>query len=264
MVLTHQRWMKAFTNMGLPRKRPFDSYPMDMDFPQEEEFAMMSLQPKSIYRIFYFPKDFNDIYNRDLYFELLPVTQRMQWENKYTGLIKRAMINTGGRRYVSKNPCHIFRIKTIKELFPDAKFIFIYRNPYTVVESMYLFVNEVLPGSELQHIEGGIQREQIVRLYKDSFKEYMIARESIDPANLVEIKYEEFKKRPVQVLQDVYGQFNIKGFEDALPRMELYLKNNHPDSRSSYRIPPETYHLVNKNAADIISRFGYEVIEPPH
>ena len=32
---------------------------------------MMSLQPKSIYKIFYFPKDFNDIYEKDLYFERL-------------------------------------------------------------------------------------------------------------------------------------------------------------------------------------------------
>ena len=98
---------------------------MDMDFPQEEDFAMMSLQAKSIYKLFYFPKDFNDIYKKELYFEQLPYEQRKNWENKYLSLIHKAMLNTGGERFISKNPCNIFRIKTLTDLFPDARFIFI-------------------------------------------------------------------------------------------------------------------------------------------
>ena len=155
LVLTRYKWMKRIANWALPKKRPFDSYPMDMDFPQEEEFGLMSLQPKSIYKIFYFPKDYNDIYETDLYFERLSDESRKCWEKEYLNLIDRAMINTGGERYLSKNPCNIFRIRTLISLFPDARFIFIYRNPYTVVESVYRFVNAILPGSELQHLEGG-------------------------------------------------------------------------------------------------------------
>ena len=59
LVLTQKKWFKALINSLLPKKRPFDGYSMDMDFPQEEDFAMMSLQPKSLYKMFYFPKDFN-------------------------------------------------------------------------------------------------------------------------------------------------------------------------------------------------------------
>ncbi|TFH36597.1 MAG: sulfotransferase [Bacteroidia bacterium] len=263
LVLTQNRWMKALLNLGLPRERPFDAYPMDMDFPQEEEFAMMSLYHRSIYRMFYFPKDFKDIYENDLHFERLPDEQRKRWEIKYMELINKAMINTGGKRYVSKNPCNIFRIKTLINHFPDAKFIFIYRNPYTVVESLCRFVNEVLPGSELQHLEGGIQREQIARLYKDSLDEYMTARENIKPASLFEISYEEFKKQPVEILRGIYNQFNIEGFEEAKPRMQSYLENNHPNTRSTYLILPETYQLVNKYASDIVTGLGYEMVEPP-
>ncbi len=156
LVLTRYKWMKRFANWALPKKRPFDSYPMDMDFPQEEEFGMMSLQPGSIYKIFYFPKDYNDIYETDLYFERLSDVSRNQWKKEYLDFIDRAMINTGGERYMSKNPCNIFRIRTLLNLFPDARFIFLYRNPYTVVESLCRFVNAVLPGSELQHSKGGI------------------------------------------------------------------------------------------------------------
>ncbi len=56
LVLTQKKWLKKFTNAILPKNRPFDGYAMDMDFPQEEDFAMMSLQPRSLYQNVLFPK----------------------------------------------------------------------------------------------------------------------------------------------------------------------------------------------------------------
>ena len=261
LVLTQKQWFKALINSLLPKKRPFDGYSMDMDFPQEEDFAMMSLQAKSLYKMFYFPKDFDDIYARELYFEQLTEKQRSLWEKEYMTIITKALLNTGGKRYMSKNPCNIFRINTLIKLFPEAKFIFIYRNPYPVVESLYRFVNEVLPGSELQYLEGGIPRQRFARLYKDALNEYMSAKENIPAYNLLEIKYEDFKNQPLEMIRDIYSRFNMPGIEQALPRMESYLEKNHPDSREPYTIDPETYQLVNEYAADTVSKLGYERVE---
>jgi hypothetical protein len=261
LVLSQKRWLKTFTNNILPKKRPFDGYAMDMDFPQEEDFAMMSLQPKSIYKLFYFPKDYNDIYSKELYFDQYSYAQKKHWKNKYQSLIRKAMMNTGGIRFISKNPCNIFRIKTLTELFPEARFIFIYRNPYSVVESLYNFVNDVLPGSELQHLEGGIPRAFFAKLYRDALQEYIRMRETIKPENLMEIRYEKFKNQPITVLREIYNQFHIPGLQDALPRMELYLNKNHPDARQPYPIEPETCRLVNAYAGDIVSKLGYQFVE---
>jgi len=261
LVLTQQKWFKAFINSLLPKKRPFDGYAMDMDFPQEEDFAMMSLQAKSLYKMFYFPKDFDDIYAKELYFEKYTEKQRSLWEQKYLTFISKAMLNTGGKRYISKNPCNIFRIKTLVKLFPGAKFIFIYRNPYLVVESLYRFVNEVLPGSELQHREGGIPRDRFASLYKDALQEYTSMKENIHPFNLLEIKYEDFKNQPLEMIRQIYSRFNMPGIEQALPRMESYLGKNHPDAREPYAIEPETYRLVNGYAGETVRKLGYEIAE---
>lgn len=262
LVLTQKKWLKKFTNTFLPRNRPFDSYAMDMDFPQEEDFAMMSLQPRSIYKMFYFPKDYNEIYKKELNFENLPETERKHWKKEYLSLVRKAMKNTGGVQFISKNPCNIFRIKTLMELYPDARFIFIYRNPYSVVESLYRFANEVLPGSELQHLEGGIPREYFARLYKDALHEYMNVRDTIKAGNLIEIRYEDFKKQPIEFIQDIYRQFNMQGIKEALPRMESYLIRNKPDGRQPYPVETETYRLVNDYAVDIVSRLEYQITNP--
>lgn len=260
LVLIRQKWLKALVNRQLPKKRPFDNYSMDMDYPQEEEFAMMSLQPVSFYKFFYFPKDFKNICQKELHFEKLPEKQRNTWIKKYNSLIARAMLNTGGKRFVSKNPCNIFRIKTLAQLFPNARFIFIYRNPYRVVESLYRFVHEILPGSELQHPEEGIPREHFAMLYNDALQEYLRAKEYIKSGNLIEIKYEEFKDHPIEFIRDIYVRFNIPGIEEALPHMETYFNNNKPDTRRSYQVYRDTYSLVNDYAKDIVDRFGYQII----
>jgi hypothetical protein len=263
LVLSQRKWLKTLINSILPKKRPFDGYSLDMDFPQEEDFAMMSLQPKSLYKMFYFPKDFNDIYEKELYFEKYTEAERNNWKSKYLNFMSKAMLNTAGKRYISKNPCNIFRINTLTELFPDARYIFIYRNPYPVVESLYRFVNEVLPGSELQHLEGGIPRECFARLYKDALHEYFKVKGIIKPANLMEIRYEEFKQQPLEMLREIYTRFDIPGFGEAQPRMEMYLNKNQPDARQPYHIEPEAYQLVNEYAKDIVLQLGYEIIEHP-
>jgi hypothetical protein len=45
--------------------------------------------------------------------------------------------------------------------------------------------------------------------------------------------------------------------------MELYLENNHPDTRVPYQIAPETYRLVNEYAVDIVRKLGYQIVESP-
>jgi hypothetical protein len=262
LVLTQKNWLKRVTNKFLPKKRPFDGYSMNMDFPQEEDFAMMSLQPRSIYKMFYFPKDYNDIYKKELHFDDLTDSEQKNLKKKYLSLVHKAMKNTGGVRFISKNPCNIFRIKTLLDLYPDARFIFIYRNPYSVVESLYRFANEVLPGSELQHLDGGIPREYFARLYKDALHEYLNVRETIKPGNLIEIRYEDFKKQPIEFIRNIYRQFNMPDLQEALTGMELYLSMNEPDGRQPYLIEPETYDLVNLFAADIITRLEYQITSP--
>jgi len=52
---------ERFANWALPKKS-LSILIQWIWIPQEEELALMSLQPRSFYKIFYFPKDFNDIY----------------------------------------------------------------------------------------------------------------------------------------------------------------------------------------------------------
>ncbi len=80
---------------------------------------------------------------------------------------------------------------------------------------------------------------------------------------LREIRYEEFKERPVEFLRDIYTQFELAGFDESITMMESYLSKNNPESRAKYPVPPETYRMVNEFAGDIVNRLGYDLVESP-
>jgi hypothetical protein len=257
-TITQAWWLKKLTNLLLPPDRPFDNVSMDMDFPQEDEYGLAAMQPFSFYNIFNFPKDFDRIYKDELYIQNLETSDLRKWTSNFSLLIKKALINTGGSRYISKNPCNMGRIELLLSLYPNAKFIFIYRNPYKVTESLFRFMLSIFPGTQLQRIPKDFNREKIVKLYADIMNRYFISKKSIPESQLIELKMEDFVKDKLRYLEQIYLKFNIPDFEGALPHFEEYLSVNSKYNREPYETHTETYELVNHYASGIIERLGYE------
>ncbi len=93
--------------------------------------------------------------------------------------------------------------------------------------------------------------------------EYMNVRETIKPANLIEIRYEDFKKKPVEMIRDIYtGNLTCPASRKHCPGWKSYLSRNKPEGRQPYPIEPETYRLVNRYAGDILTRLEYQITSP--
>jgi hypothetical protein len=258
ITLSQGWWVKGAANLFLPGLRPFDNVRMDMGFPQEEEFGLTNIQPFSLYNFFLFPADFDAIVENELFPDMFTEKQLIQWQRHYRELVAKAMLNTGGTRYISKNPCNLVRLKLLKKMYPGAKFIFIYRNPYQVAESLYRFVLAIFPGVQLQEIPSDFSREKIVQLYATMMRYYLSNKSVIPASDLLEIRMEDFVGDKLGMMKNIYDALDMHTFEESLPAMEQYLRETEGYSRESYEIHPEIYDLVNKYAADIVEELGYK------
>jgi len=257
VLLTQSWWLKPFTNQFLPAQRPYDNVSMDMDYPQEEDFGMMNLQPSTIYKFFIFPAEFDQIIEKELYTGKLSPVRISAWKKAYQSMVAKAAFNTGGTRYIGKNPCHLTRIGLLLEMYPDARFIFIHRHPYHVIESLYQFMLTVFPGVQLQDVPPGFSREKVVGMYTAMMNAYFLDKEKIPSSNLLEVKMDTFVTDPLGVLKALYEQLGLGDFGRASAHMERFLINNpRPDHNA---IPPqeETVRLVNERAAAIMQQLGY-------
>jgi hypothetical protein len=262
LALLEPWWLKKLGNMGLPEKRPFDETPWHMDSPQEDEFAMLNLQEYGLYNFFLFPGEWDRILRQEFQTAKLPPASLEKWKASYLHLLKKAMVITGGRRYISKNPCHLGRLDLLRSIFPEARFIFIYRNPYQVIESTYQFFQSVFPGVRLQNLKPGFSRKEIVDLYSASIRNYFSFRGSVPAGSLIELRMEDFVNDVTGQMDRIYDTFGMGPFKKVRADVENCIKVNSHQSKRSYEIPPETYELVNKFASDIVQGLGYEMQNP--
>lgn len=257
LLLTQSWWLKPVINFFLPAQRPYDNVSMDMDFPQEEDFGLMNLQPASIYKFFIFPADFDSILDEELFTGNLPAERVNNWKEAYRGMIAKAVFNTGGSRYIGKNPCHLTRTGLLKEMFPDAKFIFIHRHPYKVIESLYHFILSIFPGVQLQEVPSGFTRETVARLYTRIMEAYFRDCQQIPSSDLIEIRLDRFLGDIPGNLKGIYDKFGLGDFEIVAPYVQRYLAENPYPEHKPWPPDPETIRLVNHHARDIMQRLGY-------
>ncbi len=223
------KWLlKQFAKPFLPLHRPVDRVRFDFDLPQEEEIALGNLQPLSFYKFMYFPDDnFDLLIQRDLMLQNISPVEFKIWKESYSRLIKAAIMNTGGRRFVSKNPPNGFRIKILLEMFPDARFINIIRDPETVIESLQCFVPPVIKGIGLQRYDPEKMQKNLTLLFNLYQKKYHESKKLIPRNNLTEITYTELINSKKETVKNIYKDLRLPGFDQAAPRIDQYLSSNH-------------------------------------
>lgn len=256
-LLGHSWWFKPIIGKFWPTHRPFDDVKMGMDLPQEEEIALNNLQDISFYNFLCFPKDFERFYHRELFMRDLDAELVQKWKYEYMKLIRKAIVHKKGDRFISKSPSNMARIGQILELFPDARFIFLYRDPYKTVESFYRFFHEIMPVIQVQGANTELTRERLTRVYADMIREYYLFKDKIPPQNLMEIKFEHFSADPIEGLRQIFEQFRIPGFEDSHPYFENYVNETADFVSRKYEITGETIGWVNEYAGDIVDKLGY-------
>jgi hypothetical protein len=256
-LLTQKWWLGPVFNYLVPDKRPFDNVSMNMDFPQEEEFALSNLQPHSVYNFFVFPAEFDWFIDHDYLTGSLPASEIGQWKKEYRQLVVKSLLNTKGSRYISKNPQNIPRVEILKELFPGGRFIFIYRDPYVVVESLYNFILGIFPGIQLQEVPADFSRKNVARFYAIAMKHYFEMRTISGAPFIYEIKMEDFVQDKIGGLKKIYTTFGLEGFEEAVPDFETFLANNPHARNEAYDIHEETIRYVNLYASEIVRKLGY-------
>ncbi|MEE4259199.1 MAG: sulfotransferase [Bacteroidales bacterium] len=223
-TLSNQWWLKHVASPFLPEYRPADKVKFEWENPQEEELALGNMQETSFYNFMYFPNDFKEYVEKGLLIDGLSDDELKTWEDAYCRLIKTALINSGGNRFISKNPPNAFRIKQFLKMFPDAKFINITRNKDEVIFSFKRFMIEVLKGTALQDFEPDMIDKRTRELYALYLERYNADKHLIPKGNLVEIDYHEFVDHKIEGIKHVYESLNLDGFEASLPNIEQYLE----------------------------------------
>ncbi|MHA1557212.1 MAG: sulfotransferase family protein [Candidatus Heimdallarchaeota archaeon] len=259
--LAFEKFTKGLLDFSLPESRPMDDVIMGSDEPTEEEYAIGATDKFGFYNGFIFPKNFK-LYSQYNSFDKCPPKDLVNWRKRYDYFIKKMTLKYEGKMLFLKNPANTYRLKTILDMYPNAKFIHIYRNPYEMYSSTLRFFREVFAIYALQTWKDEDLQEGILENYKEMYVKFNEDRNLIPKENLVEIQYEEFLKKPMHFIEKVYKDLRIDGFEDTKDRFVKYVESQASYTPNKHKISDDIITRVNKYWDFIREQHGYEKLEP--
>ena len=258
VFLSSEKLLKSIVAKSLPKKRPMDDAIMDADLPQEDQYAIGAFSPYSYYHGWCFPKNM-DFYNNYVLMENVSQDVIDKWKEVYLYLLKKATLYNNGKRLVLKNQDNTAKIKILLEMFPDAKFILILRNPYQMYYSMMKFMRIVIPLYCVQNPpKFEIVEKSMMDLYAKFFRKYLDQRDSIPKGNLVEIKYENFINNPLKMLKKIYTSLNLEGFKESENSFREYVETQKSFKPQTYEVSDDVRKKIDEKWGFVVEEFGYK------
>lgn len=244
----HMRWM-------LPEKRPMDNMLFGWERPQEDEFALALLGLPSTYTDFAFPQR-PPMHPGALDLSGLTPNELKNWKRVFLRFLKEVTVRTG-KQLVLKSPPHTARVPVLMEMFPDARFVHIVRDPRVVFPSTVNLWKSMARLHGLQNPEWPGLEDKVFREFRTIYDRLEAARPLFKPGRFHELRYEELVQDPLGELARVYAALELDGFDAARPKVNEYLRQNSNYETNKYELKPEQKARVEAEWGDVIRRYGY-------
>lgn len=266
---------KGIATLFASQKEAFDAWqdrrfgPLDhihrvrFDLIEEDEFALWSIfashtcatdSPRSICA-----EGLDPIRRVDAW----PIGRQRESMAWYRACLLKTLHDAGHRRgiFVGKNPAFSKRIPLLKEEFPEAKFIYLVRNPLETIPSR-LSLFQALWGFRFPGFEK-LEPEHIEAIVADSYRIYLEAEEGLKELaedRQVIVDYRSFVKDPADVTRQILAHFDLDeapGFDAALERRLGRRKKG--DKKHRYGL--EDFGLseaqLRQDLAPVFERYGF-------
>ena len=238
--------------------RPMDNIKYSMSLPIEEYISFSTLESDSVYPLNFFPQSFLR-YNKNAFVDQFPEKKRENWKKSYDYFLRKVTALNGGKPLLLKSPDNTARVRLLKEMYPDAKFVNIYRDPYTVIRSTVHLYDKMMSHWSLEEVPPEeIMEDWIIETFKMMYEAYFREIQSLPPHSLFEIKFEEFEKDPLPILKNMYETLELKGFDEALPAIRAYWESLAGYEKNKFEYSDRLVKKVNDNLGFYLEHYGYE------
>jgi omega-hydroxy-beta-dihydromenaquinone-9 sulfotransferase len=254
--LTAEKYYRPILKLLLRKYRPMDQVKLGMDEPQEDEYAIYRMTTHSPLERLVFPisaryflKDYPDFVPKE--------PEKKKWETHILNFFRK--LNFEKRKtIVSKNPFNSLRIKELDSLFPDARFIHIYRHPYEVIPST-IHLWKIVQKQNCLNKNGTVPSLEDVMEYLDYFWN-VIKKDlsSIDSKRTFCMKFEDLEKTPQKIISDLYSFFKIPCSDTFQKNLNAFLKDLEGYQKNQYQLSHEEKERISKRLSNHMEYFGYQ------
>lgn len=255
--LTLGKLIQSGFEKSIPKKRLMDNVAVAADSAWEEELALVSTSPMSFYHVSFFPKGNERIFRDSILFDGNKPELIDQWRRDYIWFLKKVSLIKGHKRFLLKNPANTARIRLLLELFPDAKFIHIKRDPYQVFRSTVHLYYEAQKEWGFHRVNREAIVEHVLSSYPLLMEAYTEQYPSIPSGNFAELRFEDLEVAPLDTIRTVYQDAGISGYSEAEPAIKAHLRATEGYIKNPHSLSGEEQALVRNRWAKWFDELGY-------
>ena len=253
--LISEWWLKRLIGFFLPRQRPMDNMAIGWDLPQEDEWALCNMGLPSPYFKIMFP---NLPMQDEQYSSLrtLAPGEKSHWQRSFHWFLKSLTVRSA-KPIVLKTPVHTSRIAALTELFPQAKFIHITRDPALVIPStlhtwqrMYRYHGLQVP--RFEHLQ-----QEVLATFAEMFTLLEQDWQALSPQQAYTTSYEQLTDDPLQELERIYHHFQLPISPQVRQRWQAYVDRTANYKTNRYVLPAEQRDAIERSCGDYARKYGY-------
>lgn len=251
--------ISRFISRRLPKIRPMDRVRLGIHEPMSEDFGLVGCSDQTHYSSYFFPQQAEEEFRRTVLLETADRESVTKWEHHYLRLLKRVTYEAGGKQLCLKNPPNTARVPHVLRLFPDAKFIFVRRNPYVVHASTCRLMDRFLKSFAFQSWDGAEVESFVSRRYELLMDRWFADRGLIPGKNLIEIAHEDVVRDPVGCVERIYNQLGLDGFGSMQPKLVEYVESQRGYQNNEYVFDRAYIDRIDPHVRRTVERWCYEL-----
>jgi hypothetical protein len=178
--------------------------------------------------------------------------RRQDWTGAYERHRRNLqLIGLGdGRRWVLKNPSHLFALDALLAVYPDALIVQTHRAPGTAIASVCSLAAQASAGWSTTFTGAVIGRDQL-ELWASGLERFRAERARHDPARFFDVAAEDLAADPVGTVEAVYAHFGLPFGAAAADAMRARAARGGASPAHRYTLAD-----FGLTEADVAARFG--------
>jgi hypothetical protein len=149
-------------------------------------------------------------------------------------------LNDIGKRWVLKNPSHLFALDALMATYPDALIVQTHRPAETIMASMCSLAEAATEGWSTAFVGAQLGFDQL-ETWSRGLELFNAERAKHNSAQFYDVDYFDFVADPIGTAEGIYRYFDIPLSGSAMLAMEQI----HAESKTGPRAPKHTYSLAD-------------------
>ncbi len=137
-------------------------------------------------------------------------------------------------RWLLKSPSHLAQVEVIKEVYPDAKFIHIHRDPMKSLASGASLTSAIRK-TYVDKIKLSVSGAEVANVNANVINGYLDQRDKIPDADIVDVYFQELISDPKALVEKIYRRLGFEFDDEMNSRIERYLIDNPRNKHGTHK-----------------------------